>query len=694
MKKLSKISLAMVAAAAVAMPMEIGAVRAIPGIISVPQPDGTELAISIHGDEYSHYTTTADGYLLTGNADGTYSYVAGIDAQGRMINSGIRAVNASERSAEATAYLQKLDKEATVKEFVKSQPKAAISERGVSAKRVQAAPNRLPGGSQMLFSDVPTVGELPGLVILVEYQDIKFKVDNPGDYFKRMMNEKGFSDNGSYGSARDYFLDSSRGQYIPEFDVYGPVTLKHNSSYYAGSDGTARAYEMAAEALKALDPDVDFSIFDTDGDGYIDNVTVIYAGQGQASGGGTNTVWPHSWNASSAITVKVDGVRYDRYCCLNEWVNYRSDITGKVLNRPDGIGTFCHEFSHVLGLPDLYDINYRHTNTPNDWSIMDSGPYNGDGCFPPIHSIYEAYCLGWCEPEEISGAMNGVLDGSGSLQGYYIATDKSNEFFMFESRETGYSWDKYIPASGMLVWHVDYSKSKWDNNSVNTQSTHPCVQLVAADNAYGDRTLDGDAFPGIYDDATEFTYSTRPAFRSWSGYNMELPITDITRLDARGAIKFKVAGGVEDVDPLANVDAGVKGSLVTISWDAPAMAPAGRAGGIEGYEVNIYNEDEGVFEYGKRCIQVPANETSLEVELQPMTNYSACVRLVTDKTRSDWSQNVVFTTKSAGIENITGDSASDAPAEYFNLQGIRVNNPAPGTIVIRRQGEKSTKEIF
>lgn len=694
MKKISKISLAMVAVASIAMPPEVGAVRAIPGIIRVSQPDGTELAIKIQGDEFSHYTTTADGYLLVGNADGTYSYAAGVDAQGKMINSGIRAADAAERTAEVTTYLQKIDKDATIKRLIETQTLPAISQRKVSESRLKAAPRRLPGGSQMLFSDVPTTGEQPGLVLLVQYADIKFKVDNPADYFQRMMNEKGFADNDAYGSARDFFLDSSRGQYIPNFDVYGPVTLKHNSNYYAGIDGMARAYEMAAEALKALDPDVDFSKFDTDGDGYIDNVTVIYAGLGQASGGGSNTVWPHSWNAESAITVKVDGVKYDRYCCINEWINYASDITGQRLNRPDGIGTFCHEFSHVLGLPDLYDTYNRHTNTPNEWSVMDAGPYNGDGCYPPIHSTYEAYCLGWCTPEEITGPMNGVLDGSGSLQSYYVTTDKSNEFFMFEARENNAGWDKYLPGSGMIVWHVDYNKNKWDLNSVNTQSTHPCVRIIPADNSYGDRTTAGDAFPGTNDNTTEFTGSTRPAFRSWSGYDMELPITDITRVDYDHGIKFKVAGGVEDVDPLENVDASVKGSQVTVSWQAPAMAPAGRSSSIEGYEVNIYNEDEGRYESGMRCIQVPANENSVEVVLQPMTNYSARVRLVTDKTRSDWSDYVTFSTKSAGIDNIIAGDSSDSPVEYFNLQGIRVTNPAAGTVVIRRQGGKTTKELF
>jgi len=675
MNKLSKLTSAIVAAAAVAMPATIGAVPALRGIISVPQPDGTELAINIHGDEYFHYTTSADGYLLTGNADGTYCYASGIDRQGRVISSGIRAVNADARDARTRDFLSSLSPAATVGALLESRNEAS-------------GPLRIPEGHTMLFSDVPTTGVQPGLVLLVEYQDIKFKVDDPADYFKRMMNEKGFSENGNVGSARDFFIASSRNKYIPHFDVYGPVTMKHNSSYYAGNSGTANAYELGAEALKALDPDVDFSQYDTDGDGFIDNVTVIYAGQGQASGGDTNTVWPHSWNASQVLNLTVDGVKYDRYCCQNEWVNYRDEVTGNWLNRPDGIGTFCHEFSHVLGLPDLYSVDYLHYLTPGAWSVMDYGPYNGEGCIPPLHSVYEAYCLGWCEPEEITGAMNGRLDGSGSLQGYYVTTDKANEFYMFEARD-GEGWDSGLPASGMLVWHIDYAKSVWDMNTVNNKRDHMRIMLVPADNFNGEATAEGDAFPGLDNKTTSFTASTKPAFKAWSGYDMGLPITDITRIDDGHGISFKVKGGVDDIPAVSGIDASMKGSQVTITWNT---ASSGRADDpVKSYEVNIYNEDEGIYEPGMRCIAT--EQPNLSAILSPMTNYSARVRAVTAKTRSDWSDIVTFTTGEAGIEEIVAGT-TEGPVEYFNLQGIRVDNPAAGTIVIRRQGNTATKLLI
>lgn len=674
MNKLTKLSLAMVATAAVAMPVTTGAVPAMRGIFSVPQPDGTELAISLHGDEFFHYTTTADGYLLVGNADGSYCYASGVAADGTLLSSGIRAVNAEVRDAAARNFLSAINPEDGVKAL-------RANRRGSEAA---SASMRIPEGPSMLFSDVPTTGKQPGLVLLVEYQDIKFKVENPSDYFNRMMNEKGFSENDNVGSARDFFIESSAGRFEPTFYVYGPVTAKHNSSYYAGADGTAKAYELAAEALRELDDEVDFSIFDTDGDGYIDNITVIYAGQGQASGGGTNTVWPHSANASVMVNVVVDGVRYDRYCCQNEWVRYRNE-QNRLLNRPDGIGTFCHEFSHVLGLPDLYDTAGRHYDTPGAWSVMDYGPYNGDGCVPPRHSAYEAYCLGWTEPEEITGAMNCRLDGSGSMQSYFMATDKDNEFFMFEARD-GEGWDSKLPATGMLVWHIDYDKRTWDRNTPNNNRNHMRARLVVADNMVGDSTPEGDAFPGDDDAVTSFTASTRPALKAWSGYDMELPVTDIVRDDSDRGISFKVKGGATDPDRVSSIDAELSGVQATIMWNAP-----GRADEVDRYEVSIYNEDEGIYESGMR--RIVSKERSLKVMLADETNYSARVRAVSATGRSDWSDIVSFRTGEAGIADNFTDAAAEGPVEYFNLQGIRVAEPQAGQIVIRKQGNTATKTV-
>ena len=168
-------------------------------------------------------------------------------------------------------------------------------------------------------------------------------------------------------------------------------------SYYGENDyrgDDSNPQKMAIEACQQLDATVDFSEYDRDNDGYIDNVYIFYAGRGEASGGSSSTVWPHSWEVSAveSQTYYFDNVILNRYACGNEWEG----------DKPDGVGTFIHEFSHVLGLPDLYSTSYSSAFTPGSWSAMDYGPYNNNGCTPPLYSVFEicsrldnSYRIGW-----------------------------------------------------------------------------------------------------------------------------------------------------------------------------------------------------------------------------------------------------------------------------------------------------------
>ena len=162
-------------------------------------------------------------------------------------------------------------------------------------------------------------------VVLVEYQDVKFNLSDPKDYFTRLLNEEGFSDYYATGSARDWFINSSNGMFKPEFEIMGPVTLQKNQEYYGGNDAYGQdnaPQRMVIEACRQLNTTVDFSRFDRDGDGYIDNVFVVYAGRGEASGGSSDCVWPHAWTLNAAEPGSIytfDNVRLNRYACCNEW---------------------------------------------------------------------------------------------------------------------------------------------------------------------------------------------------------------------------------------------------------------------------------------------------------------------------------------------------------------------------------------
>ncbi len=495
------------------------AVPAKPGLITVRQADGTELLVRIIGDEHHHYYLTEDGHLLINDHD-TY-YYGDVNAAGAIVSSHIVARPAASRSAEAVSFLNSVDA---------TRVKAALSR-----KRAAAAPSRVPMRNVGLFdTGFPSKGDQKGLVILVEYTDVKFTHKTPLDYFSRMLNEDGFSDYGGTGCAAEYFRESSMGQFRPQFDVYGPITLSNKMSYYGGNDSDGNdkyPWKMVTEACQQLDATVDFSEYDRDGDGYIDNVFIFYAGRGEASGGSANTVWPHSWNitAADSRSYVFDGVRLDRYACSNEWEG----------SRPDGVGTFIHEFSHVMGLPDLYATDYSTAFTPGEWSVLDYGPYNNDGCTPPIYSIYERYALGWIEPTVIDGPATIRLDNVMENKGCIIPTKRANEFFLLENRQqTG--WDTFIPGHGMLVWHVDYNSYIWAQNTVNNNASHQYVDLEEADNIRSDYTRAGDAFPGT-SKVTSFTDTTTPSMKTWTGAKLNLPITDITETD--GIIMFNVAGG-------------------------------------------------------------------------------------------------------------------------------------------------------
>ena len=330
-----------------------------------------------------------------------------------------------------------------------------------------------------------------------------------------MLNEEGYNQNGATGSAVDYFRASSFNQYNPTFDVYGPYTLSQTMSYYGrdvseeGDD--AHAVEMIVEACSLAAADgVDFSNYDTDNDGVIDFVFVFYAGYSQAEGASSNTIWPHSWEVRDTATYHGTWWRDIEYETPADYSNYEgtaddvtfngkrlytyacaSELKGVSGSYMTGIGTFTHEFSHVLGLPDLYATNYASHKTMGEWDILDAGPYNNDGCTPPIYSAYERFFMGWMTPtlltesnkytlEHIETSNKAFMITSSGTHNMNGADPSPSEFYLLENRQqTG--WDTYIPGHGMLVTRVNYDPSKWNENTVNNDGSDMGVDIIEAD---------------------------------------------------------------------------------------------------------------------------------------------------------------------------------------------------------------------
>lgn len=526
------------------------------GVLTVMTADGLPLNVRLVGDEFFHQYFTEDGFPLL-EKDGNYFY-CDYDEAGNVIDSGIKAVAESERTPKATSFLSRIDKSTLDSRIslraLKSPRRAspAYRESPVSLN----APAKVAAGvsgppyekGYGLFSDskFPAYGNQKAIVILVEYTDVKFNQSyDAKDYFTRMLNEDNFSDLGATGSAAQYFRENSCGAFVPEFDVYGPVQLSFRQSYYGGNNSSGDDKNPAAmvkEACDALDDIVDFRDYDRDGDGIVDNIFIFYAGRGEASGGGSDSVWPHSWDVRGAgYNLRYDGVRVYTYGCSNEWE----------INRPDGVGTFIHEFSHVMGLPDLYSTNYSSAFTPGEWSALDYGPYNNNGMTPPNYGAFERYALGWVEPFEIDRPLNVTLPSVDDNVCGIIRTDKPTEFFLLENRQkTG--WDKYIPHHGMLIWHIDYDSKVWNQNAVNNTSTHQYVDIEEADGTQTEFSRNGDTFPGNRN-ITSFTSTTRPAMETWGHVGLDYPITDIAEDD--GVITFKVLGGVDESDGIGDVEA-------------------------------------------------------------------------------------------------------------------------------------------
>lgn len=601
-------------------PLAANSVPAYPGLMKMTQPDGTELMVKLRGDEAHHFYLTEDDYLLE-QRDG-YFYYANVDASGNIVGSDFKAKAPRLRGTSEREYLSQVNMPVVFNAMTK-QAVAAKEMRSAFAAMASSNVSVTPmddddykGYGLFPNSTFPVKGQAKGLVVLVEYQDVKFHEGyDAHDYFSRMCNEPEFNTYDATGSARDFFLENSGGVYDITFDVYGPVLLPNNQVYYGGNTNGMKdknAADMVIHALDILDEDVDFSQYDCDGDGKIDNVFVFYAGRGEATGGGANTVWPHQYNVTYLGYDKYyDGVKADRYACSNEW-----EVIYAGGERPDGVGTFVHEFSHVMGLPDLYATDYTSAFTPGEWSAMDTGPYNNEGRTPPLYGIFERNALGWMRPEEITGVMNGTLQSIGNNHGYIINTNRPQEFFLLENRQH-VSWDSYVPGEGMVVWHILYNSGVWSGNRVNNDPNLQYVDIEEADGTQTDGSRKNDAFPGTNGKYTSFTDDTKPSMITWQKKRLDMPITGIALND--GVITFKVCGGIPDIDPVEAVSTtNITPGGFTAKWTASTATDKDVV-----YLLSIYTKDatdKRHYATGHRKQLVEGTSATVD-DLDPETKY-------------------------------------------------------------------------
>lgn len=432
--------------------------------------DGSTIVATAMGDEILHFFQTDDGRFLQCDSLGVAHFVDADVLQAR--------------------WQEKAEKRQAARE---------IRNKARQARRKSR---------QNIYTGTKT-----GLVILVDFPDKPFYY--PVTTFRQFFNEVGYSDGFNIGSVHDYFYSASYGQFNFNFDVVGPVTMSQNLSYYGANDSKGDDMypaTMFSEAVEKLDRQIDFSKYDWDEDGEVEQIYIIHSGYDEAQSYINADIWSHSWTLTEAKQesndgngpITVDGVIVDCYATSSELRNKKGLSIA-------GIGTACHEFSHCFGLPDFYDTN-GSSFCMYTWDLMDYGEYNGNGGKPAGFTSYERMFCGWLNPIELNEPteINNMPPITSEPVAYILRNSGNiNEYYLLENRQQQ-GWDVELDGHGMLILHVDYDSQAWKLNTVNIVRSHHRMSYIPADNSLSYLTLSGDTWPGT-SKKTELSDNSTPA---------------------------------------------------------------------------------------------------------------------------------------------------------------------------------------
>ena len=512
------------------------------------QSDGTQLTLMQCGDEFFHYFLTTDGQAVV-KEEQSYYYAS--PAGTTLVNSGLLAHEPSQRTAEEQAALSMLG----------SADQPAIR-RIADNSRAQAGPRRI--GSPKTYT-----GSKKGLVLLVCFDDLDFTIEDPKGTITAMLNQEGYSNSlGARGSVHDYFNHMSNGTFDLTFDIVGPYKAPKSSTYYGenvekGRDKHSRVVELLKFALESADEEVNYRDYDWDGDGEVDQVYMLYAGLGEASGGEDWTIWPHeSQIGTYPFSYRLDGIILNTYACGEE-LYFNGQLSG--------LGTFCHEFSHCLGLPDFYDSATSEKHGMGSFDVMCDGCYNNNGWLPAAYTAYERNFCGWLEYKELTEPckVSKMLPLESGGDAYIIRNPAfSDEYYILEQRNKNVRWDRGLGGRGMLIYHVNYLKSRWTNNTVNaTGYDNQCMVVVPADNSlsYNDQAEDLFPYTSTLPIKTynEFSDNTSPADilynKNTDGTKLlHIKLSNIKYTNSSKSVSFTFNDGTTEygVDGIDNINSG------------------------------------------------------------------------------------------------------------------------------------------
>ncbi|MCM1291652.1 MAG: M6 family metalloprotease domain-containing protein [Prevotella sp.] len=691
--------------AALAFPALLAARPANPNsVLTMTNPDGSVVRVINNGDErFNYYTLEDRETIVERNSKGFWVPV---------VRNGVKfkAINANN--------LVSLRAEANPFDF-----------SPVQRPSTRMAPIDITEGR----TKFPTIGDnVHSLVVLIEFADTKFSVPNPKEAFTKMLNEEGYSDYGSCGSARDYYIASSNGMFKPIFDVTDVIPVSKESAWYVGADTslsgagkTARFGAAIEEALKKLDEQgMDFTKYDCDEDGDIDNVFFFYAGYGQADSHNPTTIWPHqgdfdryttNYNGTLGLEpLYLDGKRVGPYACSNE-LNGTPPM-GAQQPYLDGIGAFVHEFGHVLGLPDLYDTADGGTVTPGTNSVMDHASYNDYSTCPVLFSAYEKWVCHWLEFEDYDDNGHEItipaLSRENKAARLKIRKNQpgerfyDGEFYVLETRIKE-GWDRTISDEGLMIWHIDYDYKVWRNNVVNTNGNKR-VQLmpstIARPVSYVWGTTPGTNYVepsmqnALFANSAVFTQGIKK-------FGIYLSNINFDENKAETSLRYNLDKEVSEAAPVLNpptriIDAPVD-RLFELTW---SPVP-----GAEGYYVTCYvTTPSGTRAYLEGLNETwVGNKTYLRVSdylnSYAGLNVTAYVRAKVTYPCSTTSNVQTFVPnqleKTAGIDDIATDNVAIygtigeivAPegAEIYSINGVRTakTDLSAGLYLVRYAGK-------
>lgn len=651
------------------------------GRILLTQPDGSRFYAVFAGDEFMKIKMTEAGDAIVQDTEGWWCYAV-YDAHGRKTSTGCRVEGSDQTLFSGSDNVI---------------PYETLSRRASEKRRRAECARIMRKGCEMrLQAYDASRTDKAGLVILAQFAGQHEDFRTPAQSFVSMLTQDGYSSGGATGSAKEYFDNQFGGKYEFSFDVTDVVTVSQKRSYYGANDAEGddeRAHKMIMEACRLVDDQIDFSKYDQDGDGEVDNVFVFYAGLDEASGAPEDHIWAHSWYIKDGAEedLVLDGVVINRYACAAELEgsSYQESYM-------TGIGTFCHEYAHTLGLPDFYDTDYSDGGFAaalwRSTSLMDGGNYNNNGNTPPNFNAIEREILGLLQPVVIDAPGSYELLPIDTGNCYRLNTSTEDEYFLIEYRD-GNLWDKYIGGKGVLIYHIDKSSnlsgysylyqrdvpaiSRWASQvEVNALAEHQCADLIESDaradtfSNYTDlnyinlqRSLSGIFFP--HGKGNSLTPLSTPGLKCWGNTTLDLAIADIS--DKGGKAGFNVVKFAGETMPVpVNIvkDVFQDSAILTFEssddYDYCAKVSYGTSGGkMETIVVEPYAD-------GKWAVELSG--------LKPMTSYSVQISFVSGGVGGD-SVKTAFMTKKCPSDGFPyiylGGAERKLPLKVFNASDAR-----------------------